>query len=312
MEWTEVLIELDANRLDEAADIANMVVPYGIYIEDYRNLEEETWEIANIDLIDEDLLKKDRTKGLIHIYIPLEESPQEAVAFLSERFNEAGIKHTINLNQCKNEDWENNWKEFFKPMKVGNKLLIRPLWIDDYDNSENRKVLSIEPGLAFGTGGHDTTRLCMEMLEKYLNEGDTVLDTGCGSGILGIASLLLGAQSVVGVDIDELAVKTAKENGEVNGFKEPEFKVLEGNLTDRVSGKFDIILANIVADVIIMFSDFVGDFMKDDSVFIVSGIIAPRENDVKTALDKNHFKIIEENRSGDWLCLVLKKEKTNA
>jgi len=304
MEWTEVIIRISAADIDSAADIANMAVPYGIYIEDYRNLEEETWEIANIDLIDEELLKKDRSKGAVHLYISPDENPAEAVAFLSERFSEAGIEHEIDLNKCKNEDWENNWKEYFKPMKVGSKLLIRPLWIDDYDNSENRKLLSIEPGLAFGTGTHDTTRLCMEMLEKYLKAGDSVLDTGCGSGILGIAALLLGAKNVVGVDIDELAVKTAIENGKVNSFTEPEYKILQGNLTDKVTGTFDIVVANIVADIIIMFSEFVGDFMKDGSYFITSGIIAPRENEVRDALNKNGFEIIEENRSGDWLCFV--------
>ena len=307
MEWTEVLIEINADDIDTASDIANMAVPYGIYIEDYRTLEEETWEIANIDLIDEELLNKDRTKGYIHIYISPEENPSEAVAFLSERLSGCGIEHKIDLNKCRNEDWENNWKEFFKPMNIGERLLIRPLWIDEFQNPDNRRVLSIEPGLAFGTGGHDTTRLCMEMCEKYLKPGDSVLDTGCGSGILGIASLLLGAKNVVGVDIDELAVKTAVENGAVNGFKEPEFKILHGNLTDKVSGKFDIILANIVADVIIMFSDFVGDFMKEDSLFITSGIIAPREAEVKAALSKNHFEVIEENRSGDWLCFVCRR-----
>ena len=143
MEWTEVIIEINADDIDVATDIANMVVPYGVYIEDYRTLEEETWEIANIDLIDEELLKKDRTKGYIHIYISPDENPAEAVAFLSERLNENKIANKIDLNKCKNEDWENNWKEFFKPMNVGEKLLIRPLWIDDYENPIGRKVLSI-------------------------------------------------------------------------------------------------------------------------------------------------------------------------
>ena len=307
MEWTEVIIEINADDIDVATDIANMVVPYGVYIEDYRTLEEETWEIANIDLIDEDLLKKDRTKGYIHIYISPDENPAEAVAFLSERLNENKIANKIDLNKCKNEDWENNWKEFFKPMNVGEKLLIRPLWIDDYENPTGRKVLSIEPGLAFGTGGHDTTRLCLVMCEKYLKDGDSVLDTGCGSGILAIACLLLGAKNAVGVDIDELAVKTAIENGKVNGFSEPEYRILEGNLTDKVTGKFDLVVANIVADVIIMFSDFVGDFMNDRAHFIVSGIIAPRADEVKAALKKNNFRIVEENRNGDWLCYVLEK-----
>lgn len=307
MEWTEVIIEINADDIDVATDIANMVVPYGVYIEDYRTLEEETWEIANIDLIDEELLKKDRTKGYIHIYISPDENPAEAVAFLSERLNENKIANKIDLNKCKNEDWENNWKEFFRPMNVGEKLLIRPLWIDDYENPTGRKVLSIEPGLAFGTGGHDTTRLCLEMCEKYLKDGDSVLDTGCGSGILAIACLLLGAKNAVGVDIDELAVKTAIENGKVNGFSEPEYRILEGNLTDKVTGKFDLVVANIVADVIIMFSDFVGDFMNDGAHFIVSGIIAPRADEVKAALKKNNFRIVEENRNGDWLCYVLEK-----
>lgn len=307
MEWTEVLTQINADDIDAAADIANMVAPGGIYIEDYRTLEKETMEIANIDLIDEELLNKDRTKGYIHIYVSPQENPSEAVAFLSERLTACGIEHKIDTGKCRNEDWENNWKEFFKPVNIGKKLLIRPLWIDKLENPDNRKVLSIEPGLAFGTGGHDTTRLCMEMCEKYIKPGDSVLDTGCGSGILGIASLLLGAKSVVGVDIDELAVKTAIENGRVNGFNEPEFKVLHGNLTDKVSGKFDIVLANIVADVIILFSDFVGDFMKENSVFITSGIIAPREAEVRQALSKNHFEITDEKRSGDWLCFVCRR-----
>lgn len=309
MDWNEISIEIDAKSIDSAADIANMTVPYGIYIEDYRTLEEETWEIANIDLIDENLLNKDRTKGIIHIYMPADENPGEAIAFLSERFNYERISHTINLNQCKNEDWENNWKEFFKPMNVGEKLLIRPLWIDDYENPDNRAVLSIEPGLAFGTGGHNTTRLCLETLERYIKPGCSVLDTGCGSGILGIASLLFGADNVTGVDIDELAVKTAIENGRVNGFTEPRYNILQGNLTDKVSGKFNVVVANIVADIIMMFSGMVGDFMKDDSVFITSGIIAPRAPEVKKSFKDNNFKIIETYKDGDWYCFVCKKEK---
>lgn len=133
MDWIEVLIAVAAEDIDRAADIANMVVPYGIYIEDYRNLEAETWEIANIDLIDEELLGKDRSKGYIHIYIAPEENPQEAVAFLSERFTASAIGHKIDLSACKNEDWENNWKAYFKPMPVGEKLLIQPLWIDEIE-----------------------------------------------------------------------------------------------------------------------------------------------------------------------------------
>lgn len=307
MDWIEVLIEVAAEDIDRAADIANMVVPYGIYIEDYRNLEAETWEIANIDLIDEELLRKDRTKGYIHIYIAPEENPQEAVAFLSERFTASAIGHKIDLSACKNEDWENNWKAYFKPMPVGEKLLIQPLWIEEIDNPDNRAVLSIEPGLAFGTGGHHTTKLCLETLERYVKAGDTVLDTGCGSGILAIASLLFGAESAVGVDIDELAVKTAVENGKLNGFAEPQYRILQGNLADKVDGLYSVVVANIVADVIMLFAKDVGRFMRDDAVFITSGIIDTREAEVQASLRENGFTVIERNEQSGWVCLVCKK-----
>ena len=306
-DWTEIKIKISATDIDKAADIANMAVPYGIYIEDYRTLEEETWEIANIDLIDEDLLAKDRDTGYIHIYVSPDENQAEAVSFLCERLDAENIPHEIEYTQCRNEDWENNWKEFFKPMEIGKKILIRPLWIDDYD-AKGRKVLSIEPGLAFGSGTHNTTRLCMETLEDYLKAGDRVLDCGCGSGILAIASLLLGADSAVGVDIDEMAVKTAKENGEVNGFSEPRYTIMQGNLADKVEGKFNLVVANIVADVIILFAGQVGAYMEDDAVFICSGIISQREDEVTAALISNGFEIIERRADGDWLCFVSKRK----
>lgn len=305
-EWTEVRITIDAENVDKAGDIASMVVPYGIYIEDYTDLEQQAWEIAHIDLIDEELLKKDRSKAIVHIYISPEESPAEAVAFLSERYSAEGIKNEIDLIACRNEDWENNWKQYFHPMPVGEKLLIQPLWRDQVESGD-RKVLKIEPGLAFGTGSHDTTRLCLETLEKHVSEGKTVLDIGCGSGILSIASLLLGAENAIGVDIDPLAVKTAKENGELNGFSEPKFTVHEGNLVDKVSGTYDIVVANIVADVIMLFCQNVGKFMNEDSVFITSGIIDTREHDVLSSFKKYGFEVQERYEQNGWLCFVVKK-----
>ncbi len=305
-DWTEVKIIVDAKNVDKAGDIASMVVPYGIYIEDYSELEKEAWEIAHIDLIDEDLLQKDRTKAIVHVYIAPQENPQEAVAFLRERYSAEGIDSEIMLNQCRNEDWENNWKQYFHPIPVGEKLLIRPTWEDEYDAGD-RKVLNIEPGLAFGTGTHETTRLCLQTLEKYIDEGTTVLDIGCGSGILSLAALLLGASQVTGVDIDALAVKTAQENGEANGFSEPEYKILQGNLTDKVEGKFDVVVANIVADVIIMFCKDVASFMKEDAVFITSGIIDTREQDVIDAFNKYGFEIKARHTEGGWVCFECKK-----
>ena len=156
--WTEIKIAVNAKDIDRAGDIANVVVPYGIYIEDYTALEQEVQEIAHIDLIDEDLLKKDRSVAYVHIYLEPDVSPNEAVAFLSERYNAEGIEHKIELLDCAEEDWRNNWKKYFNPIAVGEKLLIRPSWRDDYD-PQGRIVLNIDPGLAFGTGSHETTRL---------------------------------------------------------------------------------------------------------------------------------------------------------
>ncbi len=301
MDWTEIKITVNADDVDRAGDIAQMVVPYGIYIEDYRTLEQEAWEIAGIDLIDEDLLAKDRTKGIVHIYISPEENPAEAVSFLTERYSAEGIDAEIDKTACKNEDWENNWKKYFKPMPIGERLLIRPVWEQEYD-AGNRAVLHLEPGLAFGSGTHDTTRLCLETLEKYANPGKTVLDIGCGSGILSVASLLLGADKAVGVDIDALAVKTARENGRTNGFDEPKFTVLQGSTTDKVTGRYDIIVANIVADIIINLCRDVKNFMNPGAVFITSGIIVPREDDVLRAFEENGLAVKARHESGGWLC----------
>ena len=305
MDWTEVTITVNAKDVDKAGDIANMVVPYGIYIEDYSNLEEEAWEIAHIDLIDEDLLQKDRTKALVHIYISPEESPAEAVAFLRERYTAEGIENEIALDPCVEEDWINNWKQYFKPIPVGEKLLIRPTW-EEVEDSGGRTVLDLDPGLAFGTGTHETTRLCMELLEKYVQPGMDVLDVGCGSGILSVAALLLGAQKAVGVDIDELAVKTADENAAINHVAE-RFTGICGNLTDKVTGKYDIVVANIVADVIIMLTKDVEQFMKPDTVYLMSGIIDTREQDVMAAVEQ-HFEIIDRKEEKGWVALSAKRK----
>lgn len=306
-DWTEIKITVPVADVDRAGDIANMTVPYGIYIEDYSDLEEGAKNIAHIDLIDEDLLKKDRTKGIVHIYISPKANPAEAVAFLKERYDSVGIDCVIDTDICRNSDWENNWKKYFKPIPVGEKLLIRPIWEDEFI-SDGRAVLNLEPGLAFGSGTHETTRLCLTALEKYITPETRMLDVGCGSGILSVAALLLGAQSAVGVDIDPLAVKTAAENGERNGFGPDKYTLYHGNLTDKISGKFDVVAANIVADAIIMLSSQIGQFLEDDGVYIVSGIIDIREPEVVAALDECGFEIVKRNEDGGWLCLECRKK----
>lgn len=303
MDWTEITVTVNNKDVDQVSDIANEVVPYGIYIEDYTNLEQDVEEIAHIDLIDEELLAKDRTQAKVHMYISCEDNPLEAVSKISEMLKEANIDFQVDSLDCNDEDWLNNWKQYFQPSPVGEKLLIRPTWRKNYD-PEGRIVINLDPGLAFGTGTHETTRLCLEVLEKIVKEDTTVLDVGCGSGILGIASLLLGGKSAVGVDIDPMAVKTARENAVLNNV-EDKFTAIEGNFTEKVSGKFDIVVANIVADAIIFLSQGVKTFMKEDSVYIMSGIIDTRVGEVIEEVSKN-FEITQKLFLNGWYCLTAK------
>ena len=305
MDWTEVKITVPTADTDRASAIANMVVPYGIYIEDYSDLEQGAKEIAHIDLIDEELLARDRTHAVIHLYLSPEENPAEAVAFLRERFAAAGIPNEVLTGEVCQDDWANNWKKYFKPLPVGRRLMICPTW-EETPEAAGRALLHIDPGLAFGTGGHDTTRLVLETLEDYIDGGESLLDVGCGSGILSIAALLLGAGRAVGVDIDPLAVKTAVENGECDGFGAPAYTIRQGDLVQAVEGTFDVVAANIVADAIIALSASVRPFLKPGGVYIVSGIIDTREQDVLDALSRCGFTVVERRERGGWLCLVAK------
>jgi len=307
MNWTEIIAEVNSSDLYTAENIANMTVPYGIYIEDYSALEQEVLEIAKIDLIDEELLRQDRTKGKIHIYISPEANPAESLAFLKERFEAEGIEYRLYSDECDVESCLENWKKYFNPINIGEKLLIRPVWRDDYD-PQRRIVLNLEPGLAFGTGTHETTRLCLQALEKHVKKGDNMLDVGCGSGILSVAALLLGAEKATGIDIDPLAVKSSIENAERNNVAD-RYTGIHGNLAEKANGCYDIITANIVADAIIMLSGDIEKLMNDKTIYIMSGIIDTRLDDVLSALPDT-LEIIEQYEEKGWICLAaIKKNK---
>ncbi|MBR2175523.1 MAG: 50S ribosomal protein L11 methyltransferase [Clostridia bacterium] len=305
MDWTEIIVTVSAKDIETAGNIAQMTVPYGIYIEDYSSLEQEVLEIANIDLIDEELLAKDREHGKIHIYISPEENPAEAVSYIKERLQAEGIGYEISSDSCDVESCLVSWKKYFSPIKVGEKILIRPVWRDDFE-PDGRIVLNLEPGLAFGTGTHETTRLCLEALEKHITNGCTMLDVGCGSGILSVAGLLLGAESAVGIDIDEMAVKASRENAKLNHV-ESRYTGIKGNLADEVSGTYDVITANIVADAIILLSSDIEKLMNDNTVYIMSGIIDTRLDDVLSALPAS-LEVIEQYEEKGWICLAAKKK----
>ena len=305
MDWTEITATVPTEKTDEAAAIANMTVPYGLYIEDYSDIEITASKIPGADLIDDELINKDRTKSLIHLYISKEENALEAIAFLKERMLSCGIDFEIDSVKVDDTDWNENWKKYFKAFEIGEKLAIRPSW-ETYDNKDNRIVINLDPKLAFGTGAHATTSLCLEILEKNVDENSNILDIGTGSGILAIGALLLGAKNAIGVDIDEMAVNTARENAEINGVdKKCEF--LCGDLAEKVKGRYNIVCANIVADIIMRLFDNVADFMTDDGILIISGIIDIRSDEVEKSAIAHGFEIIESKTREEWHAYVLKK-----
>lgn len=302
MDWTEVLFKISADDVDAVSNICTMVVPYGFYIEDYSTLDFDSENLFNIDMIDDNLKNKPKDKAVIHIYIDKENNPNDAIEFVSYHLQKNNISFEVDKESISQEDWADNWKKYFKPTEIGERLLILPDWEKVPDTS--RKILRIDPGAAFGTGTHSTTKLCLNAVEKYVGNNNSVLDIGTGSGILSIASLLMGASNAFGVDIDKLAVKTAVENGLKNGFSEPNLKFVCGDLADKVKGKYDVCIANIVADVIIRLCDSVGDYIKNGGIFIASGIIDIRKDEVIAKIESSDFEIKDIYEDKNWYCIV--------
>lgn len=304
MDWTEIKIKVPTDATEQAAAIANMTVSHGIYIEDYSDLEQGALEIAHIDLIDEELVKSDRTHSIIHIYLSKEVNPTESTEYITERLKALDIPFELCEIDISEEEWENNWKQFFKCTEIGDRLSICPSW-ESYDNVSGRVVLNIDPGAAFGTGTHATTSMCLEALEKLVTPNMTVLDIGSGSGILSIASVLLGAKEVVGVDIDPVAVKVAKENAALNSVSE-KAKYILGNLDEEIHDTYDIVVANIVADAIIALSSSAKKRMNKNGYFLCSGIIDIRADEVEAALINRGYKIEQKMVNNNWVAFLAK------
>ena len=303
MEWTDIRLTVAKADADNAEAVATMIAEGGIYIEDYSDIEEQVAEIAHVDLIEQELLDKPRDTVIIHIYLEPGASPVEMLALIAARMEAAGIAYAVETEGVEQEDWQNGWRKYYHPMDIGSRLAIVPSW-QEYDT--DRVKLILDPGLAFGTGGHETTSLCLEALDQRVRGGERVLDIGTGSGILAIAALKLGAASAEGVDIDPVAVRTAGENAALNGVAD-KLTVLVGDLSDKASGKYDIITANIVANAIISLAPSVPGLMAEGAAFIASGIIDSRKGEVIAALEKAGLSVQEVKEKRGWECIVCKR-----
>jgi ribosomal protein L11 methyltransferase len=210
---------------------------------------------------------------------------------------------SVTAEKVNEEDWENNWKKYYKPIKVGEKIVIKPIW-EKYNKKPNEIIVELDPGMAFGTGSHETTRMCIKALERHVDARSTVFDIGTGSGILAIAAAKLGAKKTIGVDLDPVAVDSAKQNVSYNDISNIE--ILYGDLLDVVKGKADIVIANIMADIIMFLTDQVKSVIVDGGYFISSGIILTKKDEVINKLNQCGFKIQEINIEGEWVCIVAK------
>lgn len=307
--WIEVRVITKSEALEPVSGIFYSLDCKGVAIEDPEDIlgREQgplTWDFADINV-----LEHKGKVAVVKAYFAEEDNIEEILGYVNEKLvelKEMGVdlgEAKVEHEKMYEEDWANTWKQYYKPSKVGEKIVVKPIW-EEYEQKEGELVVNLDPGMAFGTGTHETTRMCIQALEKYVKEESTVFDVGCGSGILAIAAAKLGAKLAVGVDLDPVAVESSIENVGYNNLNNIE--ILHGNLVEVIDGKADIVVANILAEIICILTDDVKRVMKDGGVFITSGIIHDRVDMVCEKLEATGFEVIEKNRDGEWNCIVAK------
>ena len=278
MNWTEVTIKTTTEAVEAISNILMEERCGGVMIEDPKDFLFQKKNELDWDYVEEEVFNKSGQDGvLIKTYIPEERNVLELIETVKARIAllpSFGLdigEGSVSLSNVNESDWANEWKKYYKPTKVGKKIVVKPSW-EEYEKQEGDLIIELDPGMAFGTGTHETTSMCIRELENYVDETKTVFDIGCGSGILAIAAAQLGAKEVVAGDLDEVAVKVSKENCEINNVSD-KVVVKHGSLFEVVDSKADVIVANIIADIIKILAKDVSKFLKDDGVFISSGII---------------------------------------
>ena len=301
-QWTQIRVTVKLEQLDALVAVMSMINT-NLMIEDYSDIDLKT---CYGDLIDESILNADKTIASVSVYLPVERDIREDVEFLREMLAKDGIEGEIKMIGLNEEDWANAWKAYYKPIKIGQRMVIVPAW-EKYQAEEHELIVRMDPGMAFGTGTHETTRLVIGLLEKYTTPGVRMLDVGTGSGILAICASKLGAGECKAYDIDPMSVRVANENVKDSDLCDV-VTVAQSDLlkqAENVAGGYNIICANIVADIIIRMTPDVSKFMNKDTVLLASGIISERRDDVVSCFEEHGLRIVELAEENGWCALAV-------
>ena len=320
--WIEVDVCTDTKGIEPLTGCLMNLGINGFQVKDSQDFENFLSDKSiNWDYIDDDLMGLKNCETTVTVYIEDNAGAKEQIESIRSELkrlksldenNEYG-RLELELKNVREEDWANNWKKYFKPIEIGEKLIVKPSW-EKVSPDEKRKILEIDPAASFGTGQHNTTRLCLELLEEYLHKGDRILDLGCGSGILSIGGIILGAESATAVDIDPHAAEIAAENAGKNSIEASRYTTYAGdittdeNLVKKIGSGYDVVCANIVADVLVAMSGLFGGFLKEKGILVVSGIIDNRREEVLETIKSSGFELVKTKQSEDWNAAVFVKK----
>lgn len=307
--WIEIKIITKSEALEPVSGIFYSLDCKGVAIEDPNDMLDKGHSPLSWDFADLNIFEYNGEAAFVKGYFAEEDAIEDILEYINDRLEELkamGIDlgdATVEVNAMKENDWADNWKQYYKPTKIGERIVIKPIW-EEYEANNNELLISLDPGMAFGTGTHETTRMCAVALEKYVKEDSTVFDIGTGSGILALIASKLNAKHVVGVDLDPVAVESARTNLQYNDVDNIE--ILYGDLVEVVEGKADVVVANILAEIVCILVDDTKKVLKEDGVFITSGIIHERRQMVIDKLENEGFEVIEILEDGEWNCIVAK------
>lgn len=309
MKWTEVCIKTTEEASDAISEMLTSIGAGGVVIEDPNEIRRQIESPNSLDYADQEFMDSLGTEVTIKAYFNQESTPEELAVLIREKlkfisqFLDTG-KGYHGSNQVDDEDWATAWKKYYKPFHISDSVVIKPSW-EEYKKHAGEILIEMDPGMAFGTGTHETTRLCSQLLEKHVKKGDKVIDVGCGTGILSIIAVKLGASHAEAIDIDEVAARVSKENCAINGIVD-KIVVKKGVLADLEPQKADIVVANIIADVVISLSGLMPSYLKPGGVLLTSGIIRERKDDVVKAYTGLDFELVNILEMGEWVAIVFK------